>query len=765
MSGDIGVRVPGNMDLPAKFFGHFSGRDLLRIGTPAAVMFFLTYPLQSGTDILLIGIGLGIGAALHLIQPFNQPIETTLMTAGQWLAGKRTVRDGVVCTRNHRYIQREDGTCIGVIQVAPTNLSLHGPSEQAALHQSLQQVYDTVTYPIELHSRQRRTTLDDYLDTLDDHKDDMTRAQQRLHDAYTAYCEQVGGDGVIQTEHYVTVMVSRDATDAVAAQISEIDRTLAPITEFTNTLFTKLPIPVDAPFPTPTHEPDTDPEQAGQAKTPAVELDRRCNELTQLLSTGPLDADRVTGQELVEVTGRFHGDIPNLTPQWTATPPTSDDTETDAGEWRQTVAITDYPSQAPVGWPVDLLQVDGLVDVTQVIHPTPSPDAVNTLSRTVERLRAEATSQQAEGFAGTNEYEARTADAEWMLDLLADRETTPVQYGVVVTVHGSTRQECEHTLQYVQNQLQTRQFAAQTPVFRTDDAYRTQSPLHGDGLRETRLMPSSSATAGFPFATTAVITDTGVVYGEDVADGTPILLDRFEWSSHSLARMGMVGSGKSYATKLELMRAWLAYDDLQIYVVDPKQEYRHIVETLGGTMHVLAEDGDQCDLDGNVVGFEVPDRGDDANVDRLTALVQELYRQCSQDDRKTLVVIDEARILLNATEGRHVLNQFVLEARDTNTAVTLVTQNASHFTHSREGREILDNMPGKVFMRHDRVGADVVDYFQLSDRERQELLSLDTGTDSIYSESLIHVSNRVKTKATVRVTAAEHDVITAGGGE
>jgi type IV secretory pathway VirB4 component len=108
------------------------------------------------------------------------------------------------------------------------------------------------------------------------------------------------------------------------------------------------------------------------------------------------------------------------------------------------------------------------------------------------------------------------------------------------------------------------------------------------------------------------------------------------------------------------------------------------------------------------------------------------------------------------------LNQFVLEARDTNTAITLISQNASHFTYCREGREILDNMPGKVFMRHDRVPEDVVDYFQLSQQEKQELYELKTGTDSAYSEALLKITGRLDTRVKIESTQVEESIINRG---
>jgi type IV secretory pathway VirB4 component len=221
----------------------------------------------------------------------------------------------------------------------------------------------------------------------------------------------------------------------------------------------------------------------------------------------------------------------------------------------------------------------------------------------------------------------------------------------------------------------------------------------------------------------------------------------------------MVGSGKSYTTKIELLRSDIVYDDLQIIAVDPKKEYRKVIESLNGVCVRLPYSGDLDQLGDRHACFQVKERGQRDDVNTLVDLVQDIYRYTSKNQRKTLVLIDEARILMNHETGRQVLNQFVLEARDTNTAITLVTQNASHFTYCREGQEILDNMPGKVFMRHDRVPDSVVEYFQLSERERQELHELKTGTDSPYSEALLKISGKLDTRIRIKSTDTEHRII------
>ena len=761
MVSDISLRMPGNLDLPHQYFGLLSGRDLIRLGGPTAVGVLASFPPTTLTDVLPVCVGLLVGTLLAVVRIQERPVDVHLRYILTWLLARHRLGDPPLRIRNYRSVLTGDGTAIAVIEVTPTDIAMQTRSEHRSLHGLYQTVLETVNYPIELHSRQRPRSLDAYIEdvTTAPQADADTPMQHQLRAAYAAYCDYLNDDQLIATQHYIIVRATPEHT----AQLATLAQTIRH--HLLNHLHQVLPPALAAHCP----EPHPGNETPSPSHSPVEEVDRRAAEVATAVTRSDLTATRVTGTALIDCVEHWRCGTPAATADWvqTPTPATADPADTDqtGGEFRRTLVITEFPSTTTFAWPHSLLEVDGLVDITQVVVPRDPAATTASLRRTVNRLDAEIASQQVAGYGGTNQYEARRADADWMLDALADRDDTPVDYACYVTVHAEDAATCRQTLAQIRTRLQTLQFTVTDTRYRTAAAYHSQSPFAGDGLQETQLMPASAAAAGFPFTTVDAIAPTGIIYGETQGDRTPILLDRWRWSSHSLARMGMVGSGKSYATKLDLLRTWLTTDDIPIYVVDPKQEYQPLIETLGGTTHTLTETAvTASDLPtSGVHGFTVPDRGEPANIPRLCQLVQALYTRTSQSTQPTLVVIDEGRILLNTDDGRHTLNQFVLEARDTNTAITIVTQNASHFTQSREGRELLDNMPATQLFRHDRIPHSMQQYFRLSEHEVQTLYALQTGTDSLTSEAVLRVADRVETHITVRATAVEHRLIQGAG--
>jgi len=484
---------------------------------------------------------------------------------------------------------------------------------------------------------------------------------------------------------------------------------------------------------------------------------QRCDEIADTVTGAGLTAERVTGMELQVLMQSFDpSDITAGRVRY--------DTGEDGGSsrYRRMAAITEYPDTLPLGWPVEFLQLDGRVDVVQHARPRNPANAGNTLRNTLQKLEAERASLVGGGHFGTNNIEAAIDDVNWMLDAVAKQSDSIVDHATYILAHGPSKEECDATFRRVRQRLRQHNIDYVEPRYRTDHAIRASSAVTSGGLNTALPMPASSAAGGFPFATRHRQENSGVLFGEDADDGTPVLEDRFGWDAGHVARMGRIGSGKSYGAKLALLRAYVAYDDLIIRIVDPKQEYDDISQLLGGSRITVDEtDLDKVTPSYDVTRYTVSDRSEE-HVPHLVDAVRHIYREVAASETRTIVVVDEAHRLLDDDEGRAVLSRFVRESRDTNTAITMISQNAADFTHSRAGRAILDNTPCKVFMRHERVPDSVEEYFRLSAQEVQDLLRLKTGGDHDYAEAVMKLGGRLDATLRVDATPAEEQIIEEG---
>ena len=104
-------------------------------------------------------------------------------------------------------------------------------------------------------------------------------------------------------------------------------------------------------------------------------------------------------------------------------------------------------------------------------------------------------------------------------------------------------------------------------------------PLGTDRLRLLRTFDTPALAAGFPFASADPPLEDGVLYGL-TDSGAPVLVDRFARTNFNSVELAYSGAGKSYAAKLEALR--LLYRGVQVFILDPEDEYHPLCEAVGG---------------------------------------------------------------------------------------------------------------------------------------------------------------------------------------
>src|SRR5207247_10823471 len=77
----------------------------------------------------------------------------------------------------------------------------------------------------------------------------------------------------------------------------------------------------------------------------------------------------------------------------------------------------------------------------------------------------------------------------------------------------------------------------------------------------------------------------GILYGL-AQSGAPIILDRFARENYNSVLLARSGAGKSYLAKLEALR--LLFRGVQVFVIDPEDEYRRLCQAVGGIYLPLA---------------------------------------------------------------------------------------------------------------------------------------------------------------------------------
>ena len=130
---------------------------------------------------------------------------------------------------------------------------------------------------------------------------------------------------------------------------------------------------------------------------------------------------------------------------------------------------------------------------------------------------------------------------------------------------------------------------ARPATWRALQGWATTLPLGVDALGERRSFDTAALAAAFPFASAELSASGGVLYGTAAKGAGLVCWDRFACDNYNSVILARSGAGKSYLAKLEALRS--LYSGVQVFVVDPEDEYRRLAGRVGGAYVHLGAPG------------------------------------------------------------------------------------------------------------------------------------------------------------------------------
>jgi type IV secretory pathway VirB4 component len=93
-------------------------------------------------------------------------------------------------------------------------------------------------------------------------------------------------------------------------------------------------------------------------------------------------------------------------------------------------------------------------------------------------------------------------------------------------------------------------------------------------------MDTTALATTFPFTSSELTANEGVLYGINEHNGSLVIFDRFSLENANSVVFAKSGAGKSYMVKLEALRSLLF--GTEVIIIDPENEYKNLASTIGG---------------------------------------------------------------------------------------------------------------------------------------------------------------------------------------
>ncbi|MBA0049784.1 DUF87 domain-containing protein [Streptomyces sp. AJS327] len=264
------------------------------------------------------------------------------------------------------------------------------------------------------------------------------------------------------------------------------------------------------------------------------------------------------------------------------------------GHLATTLVVTGYPAEVAPGWLAPLLNFPAHVDIAFHIEPVPSPLAARSLNRQRARLESGRRTRWSRGQVDDPETEAAASDATNLAHRLARGEEKLFRLALYLTVHAASEEDLADQTAAVTAVAESLLMTVTPTTYRALPAWTTTLPIGIDPISMSRTFDTTALSTCFPFTSPELTEsrtedDSGVLYGVNVMSGSPMRWDRFAQDNYNSITIAASGSGKSYLTKLELLR--VLFTGATASVIDPHDEYLRLASSVGGQVVALGATG------------------------------------------------------------------------------------------------------------------------------------------------------------------------------
>ena len=242
--------------------------------------------------------------------------------------------------------------------------------------------------------------------------------------------------------------------------------------------------------------------------------------------------------------------------------------------------VISYPRFLSEEWFSPIINMDKVFDVSIFVHPIDTAQVLRKFQRKVAEVQSQISIREDKGLVRDPMLDVAYQDLENLRDQLQQAQERLFDVGLYITVYGDSDAELDKAESEIKSVLEAKLIYVKPALFQQEQGYKSTLPLGTDLLEVHSKLNSSPLSSLFPFTSFDLTSDKGILYGINRHNSSLILFDRFSLENYNSVIFAKAGAGKSYATKLEILRTLMF--DTEVIVIDPEREYEYMAEATGG---------------------------------------------------------------------------------------------------------------------------------------------------------------------------------------
>ena len=158
-----------------------------------------------------------------------------------------------------------------------------------------------------------------------------------------------------------------------------------------------------------------------------------------------------------------------------------------------------------------------------------------------------------------------------------------------ITTYSKNKEELKNQINKIEEILQNSGLKSKKSYFRQEQTILANLPLNKNNDDIKKAVKKNILTDGirgtYPFITSTIYDEKGILYGTDINSNSLIIIDKFDrekYKNSNTCIFGSSGSGKSYFTKIQILRNYIL--NINQYIIDPEREYEKVSKSLNGSL-------------------------------------------------------------------------------------------------------------------------------------------------------------------------------------
>ncbi|MDC1205588.1 DUF87 domain-containing protein [Candidatus Pacebacteria bacterium] len=281
-----------------------------------------------------------------------------------------------------------------------------------------------------------------------------------------------------------------------------------------------------------------------------------------------------------------------------------------SGKLTRVFFTVSYPRYLNDGWLEPILDLEREMDISIMIHPIDTAETLKKFQKKVAEVQSQINMNAEKGMVRDPQLEAAYRNLEDLRDKLQQAEEKLFNVGLYLAIYGDTEAELDKTESDIKGILDSRLIYVKPALFQQEQGLKSVIPTVSDKLLVHSKFNSSPLSSFFPFTSFDLTSDTGILYGINRHNSSLVLFDRYQLTNYNSVTFATSGAGKSYTTKLEILRSLMF--GTEIIVIDPEREYEYLAEATGGRFFNISLSSDH-----HINPFDLPIPLEDENPEDI----------------------------------------------------------------------------------------------------------------------------------------------------